>query len=501
MRKDRKIARIRLLMVISQFLLAGFVIYWLTGRFQNEKELLYKDLLVKFRASEQKMLDSLILEKMLGPVVYRQERPSDTLHHKSMIRIEINSGDSLKMNPLHKEQDFAFNPKGPVSIIRKKSPNQDFRFIGTRDTLIQIKNSDDTLPVNREKIFLQGVKMLAEITDDSSTINRSFFFNFSKNMDTSILIKSFEEEISKKGLQAVWTRNKLSRNPFYLSSQVLNNDFGVIIEKYTLYLVRQLIPNLAFGFILLVSTGAAFIISFRSLKKQIALNLFRDELVSNMGHELKTPVSTVKVVLEAINNFHPGKNPEKIQEYIQLAQKEMERLEILIQKVLETSVYHKPEDFLHKEQAELVELVQHIIPTFEMKVKHKGGDIRFTYEAGNFDLSIDRVHIQGVIMNLIDNGLKYSTEKPLIDIDLKRGKEGIFLLVSDNGPGIPEEYHQKIFEKFFRVPQHNRHNVKGYGLGLHYAAHIMKHHNGSITVRNNPSGGCAFTLFFPQIQS
>jgi len=111
-------------------------------------------------------------------------------------------------------------------------------------------------------------------------------------------------------------------------------------------------------------------------------------------------------------------------------------------------------------------------------------------------VAIDKLHIQGVLVNLIDNSLKYGDKPVHININLAEQNGKIQLALTDNGPGIPEEYKEKVFEKFFRVPNANRHNTKGHGLGLSYAAQVMRQHNGSINVNNVAAGGCMFTLSF-----
>jgi len=113
-----------------------------------------------------------------------------------------------------------------------------------------------------------------------------------------------------------------------------------------------------------------------------------------------------------------------------------------------------------------------------------------------FFVDADKLHVHGVLVNLIDNSLKYTCKKPKISIDLTQNEKETILTISDNGIGIPDEYLNKVFDKFFRVPTGDKHNVKGYGLGLNYAALVMKHHGGKISVENLDEGGCRFTLNF-----
>ena len=114
-------------------------------------------------------------------------------------------------------------------------------------------------------------------------------------------------------------------------------------------------------------------------------------------------------------------------------------------------------------------------------------------------MNVDKLHIHGVLVNLIDNSLKYNQMKPKISIGIYQNEKETKLTIDDNGIGIPDEYHNKVFDKFFRVPTGDKHNVKGYGLGLNYAALVMQHHGGSISVDNLDGGGCRFTLIFPKL--
>jgi len=130
-----------------------------------------------------------------------------------------------------------------------------------------------------------------------------------------------------------------------------------------------------------------------------------------------------------------------------------------------------------------------------------GAEVRFNVDEENLVINADKLHIHGVIVNLIDNSLKYCDKKPRMAIRLSRNDKETLVTLEDNGIGIPAEYLDKVFEKFFRVPTNNKHNVKGYGLGLHYSALVMQHHRGKIAAVNVEGGGCRFTLSFPNTDS
>jgi K+-sensing histidine kinase KdpD len=205
----------------------------------------------------------------------------------------------------------------------------------------------------------------------------------------------------------------------------------------------------------------------------------------------------VKVAVEALQKGDFQNDTVKTQDYLRMAALEIERLELLISKVLNDSLLENGNMMLDLERTELTKLVNETIHLLHIRFSEANASVHF--EKGNEELftNIDRLHIQGVLVNILDNSLKYADSAPKIEIrsGLLNGK--IFISVKDNGPGIPEEYKNKIFEKFFRVPAHDKHNVKGYGLGLSYATLIMKQHRGEISVVNNTDAGCTFTLFFP----
>jgi signal transduction histidine kinase len=137
----------------------------------------------------------------------------------------------------------------------------------------------------------------------------------------------------------------------------------------------------------------------------------------------------------------------------------------------------------------------------QIRIAQQQAQVKVDFSGSDFSIKADSLHLQGVLNSLLDNSLNYCEQTPSVFIWLEEQSSTVILTVSDNGIGIPEEYLNRVFDKFFRVPSGNRHNVKGYGLGLSYAASVMQQLNGSISVRNNPEGGCTFTLTFPKLST
>jgi signal transduction histidine kinase len=270
------------------------------------------------------------------------------------------------------------------------------------------------------------------------------------------------------------------------------------VQQFSGFLIRSIFPQMLFGLILLVLSASALLFAYRSLKKQVALNRLRDDFIGNISHELKTPVSTVKIALEALRTFDLQKDPKISGEYLEMASSELERLEQLVGKVLHHELLNNPSLVLQKEHCDLYEMARRVVRTLELPTLETGAEISMSEEEGACTVYVDPVYMEGVIMNLIDNSLKYAGPTPKIQVNIACDRSGATLSVRDNGPGIPDEFKDQVFEKFFRIPADDKHNVKGYGLGLNFASQVMEQHGGTISFSNLPDGGCRFTLQFPE---
>jgi signal transduction histidine kinase len=321
-------------------------------------------------------------------------------------------------------------------------------------------------------------------------------------LDTIVFNEMFASQMHRNGwdFKSEWINNndsnKDGRNIF-LRSDFFTQENGVLVKDYNRYLLVAMLPNLLFTIILLVVTCGALWLAFRSLQSQMKLSQLKDDFISNMSHELKTPISTVKLALEALGSYNVIDDPNRNREYLGMAASEMDRLELLATRVLNTSTMESGKMSLNKESVDLKDLTANVLSALHLRLQQAKATVQFEVKEGaSYLVAADKLHLQGVLVNLLDNSMKYAMQPPHIHIKLSEEAGKVQLHVADNGPGIPEEYKEKIFEKFFRVPDGFRHNTKGFGLGLSYAAQVMKQHNGSINVANRVNGGCQFTLTF-----
>jgi two-component system phosphate regulon sensor histidine kinase PhoR len=270
--------------------------------------------------------------------------------------------------------------------------------------------------------------------------------------------------------------------------------FDYELDKTFIYIVNKLWQPILFSLLLILLTVAAFVLLYRNMIRQKRLAELKNDLISNISHELKTPIATVGVALEALKSFNAIDDPERTREYLDISQNELQRLNMLVDKVLKLSIFEKKEIELKKERFDYKQLTAEIMNSMKLQFEKYHAKTSLHTEGDNFFLDADKLHITSVVYNLLDNALKYSKENPAINVSLKSGEEYIELSVQDNGIGIPSEYRSRIFDKFFRVPTGDRHNIKGYGLGLSYVAEVVKRHKGQISVDSEAGKGSTFTV-------
>jgi signal transduction histidine kinase len=261
---------------------------------------------------------------------------------------------------------------------------------------------------------------------------------------------------------------------------------------------KEIAPQILFSFFLTFIISLSFVLMYRSIRTQQRLMELKNDFISNVTHELKTPVATVSVALEALKDFHALNNPERTREYLSIAQSELNRLTLMTDKILKASVFENNGVTFFPEKIDLDLIIKQVLSSMRLVFEKKKLVIDYAAHGQDFDLQGSEVHLTNVIYNLVDNAFKYSREETTIAITLSKKEDIIRFAIQDQGVGIKKEYHKKIFEKFFRVPTGDVHNVKGYGLGLNYVASVVKGHAGTIQVDSEYGKGSCFIITLPE---
>ena len=264
------------------------------------------------------------------------------------------------------------------------------------------------------------------------------------------------------------------------------------------FLFAKLLPQAGFSVFTTLLIITAFYLVFRNLRNQQKLLLQKDNFISNVTHELKTPVASVGVALEAIRNFDVLEDKEKTLEYLELAGYELDRLEMMADKILKTSIHDYGEEIKkNKTSIDIGNIAERVMSSFRIMAEKKDIEVVLNRD-GDTSIHGNTEHLTQMIYNLVDNAFKYADEGKHIMIDVGEIPGSVILEIKDRGPGIAPEHRSKVFEKFYRIPTGNVHNVKGYGLGLHYVEGVVKHHNGKISLESITGKGCRFVVRLPK---
>lgn len=286
-----------------------------------------------------------------------------------------------------------------------------------------------------------------------------------------------------------WTRPMLV-NP-------LKKEFLVIkFQEDWKYLLYSLSWQLLIALLLIGLLLGTFFYLMKTILNQNKMAELRKNFVDNMTHELKTPVSTVMAAIEAIQMYGVKDDKEKMNRYLNISKRELEHLSNMIEKVLQMDIDATRGIVLQRSDFDLVAMVKGAIEVAQLN-KTKKVDFNLIAIPGKIMINGDEAHLKNVVNNLLENAIKYAGQEVYIEVEVKEMKENVHIRITDNGKGISSEYHNQIFDMFFRVPSGNLHDVKGFGLGLAYVKQVVKRHDGKITVDSELSKGSTFRILLP----
>ncbi|MBP6430422.1 MAG: HAMP domain-containing histidine kinase [Ferruginibacter sp.] len=280
---------------------------------------------------------------------------------------------------------------------------------------------------------------------------------------------------------------------------VLNKDYSYI-ELFFPHRGQYIIKQMVFWFassalLLLVLLGLSASIFY--LYRQKFLNETQKDFVNNFTHEFKTPLSVIKIAADVLQQKDISNNPERLQNYAAIISQQSSHLQGQIQRLLEIAYSDKTALILEKSEVNIKELVQQAVSGIQPLLNQKNAKVTVVEDGSNIIANVDNNYLQLALINILENAIKYSAT-PAIKINIEETSNDTIISIADNGIGIHEKYHKKIFDKFYRVPNGEIHQAKGFGLGLSFVQHVIKAHNGSIKVNSQPGGGSTFIISIPK---
>ncbi|HJP62721.1 MAG TPA: HAMP domain-containing sensor histidine kinase [Mucilaginibacter sp.] len=311
--------------------------------------------------------------------------------------------------------------------------------------------------------------------------------SFSTRSDTTHIINAHHSETNEYSYKYHGFKVFGIIGPEFFARAIFLKPQYAIIKGMTLVLILSVL--------LIVSAIAGFNYLVKTIQKQRKLAELKDDFINNMTHELKTPIATLTVAIEGLQKFNALNDQEKTQRYLQTSRNELVRLNDLVTKVLNISAFENDKIDLVKEKIDVDELLKDVIASEQLKT---GKQVGINYQNNGLTAIIaDKVHFRNMLVNLVDNAIKYSGEHPKITVSCIKSGNDALISVKDNGPGIPKSHQQLIFDKFHRIPTGNVHNVKGTGLGLSYVKYIAEAHGGTVTVKSEINAGSEFIISIP----
>lgn len=478
-----------ILMIVAIIGITGFQLYWLRQNYDREKksltiktEMAFRETVLQLQVARLK-LDGVNWEGKSGKPSVRVFMANDGEEH-------------LKVRVAPRQEIVS-----TINVIKSKLKDSLKNETKGR-TIITLNNS--TMSVTKDSQVLNGPPV-------PPTPGRERVFNLLYGVD------SLQDSLKVTEIDSAYRRAMAEEKltiPFSIIRADSNSADGPKLNEVTIglanpvtyklelgntfpYLMKRITQPILFSVLLLGITILSFVLLYRNLLKQRKLAELKNEFISNITHELKTPIATVGVAIEALRSFNAMQDPQRTREYLDISSNELQRLSLLVDKVLKLSMFEKKEIDLKYEPVNMKEITDEVVASLKLQLEKKKATVSVTAE-GETGLQGDRLHLLSVVFNLLDNALKYSKEKPVIDIRVTGTNQQVIFSVTDNGIGIPSAYKDKIFDKFFRVPHGDTHNAKGYGLGLSYAARVIQQHKGTIDVTNNEGNGVTFTIHLPK---
>lgn len=288
-------------------------------------------------------------------------------------------------------------------------------------------------------------------------------------------------------------------DPLVFTTPLTTDDellFRLRIENPDRQLLRDMAGVILSSLLMLAAVAGALIYLLRTLFRQKTLEEMRLDLTHNITHELKTPIAVANAANDALLDFGAADDPVRRGRYLTVIREQLAALGGMVQRILTMSVEEREEFTLRRERFALGALLDETAAKFRMKARGRA-EITVRVESADLAVTADRFHLGHVLDNLVDNALKYSGEQVSVLLTARRTAKGVELRVADNGIGMDRTAQAHIFEKFYRVPTGDRHDVKGFGLGLYYVRLIVTRHGGTVSVESAPGRGSTFILILP----
>lgn len=485
------------LIVFSILLLLALQILWLTNSYEKAYFDLRRDINGVFRNTVYQLRDTVFVSTIQPRIDSIQQGKQTATSRIEAIQMRKLQPDSLVVRGAASTvQVYISSSDASDSLIKDLQPftrslqNRSDKGINRSFT---IRIAPDSLNIDSLRIyFKENLYSLSPYLEPIVRVLKATEFPFNFQSHNSQSTFRWQQE-NTEARPNIFLRDSLNTESVRLNPHLR---YSASLIGARRLVIKEITPQILFSAILTLTIITAFVFMYRNIRSQQKLMAQKSDFISNITHELKTPVATVSVAIEALQNFDVGANPEKSKEYLNIAQHELDRLSAITDNILKTTLLEEGVINIQKQIINLDTLIEKTISSLKLLIEKSEASVKFEKTNDDFQVNGNILHLNNVVSNLIENAIKYSVQYPLITIQLRKEGNVILLSIKDEGPGIAKEFHQKVFEKFFRIPTGNIHNIKGYGLGLSYVSSIVKAHKAQIELISEVNKGCEFLIKF-----
>lgn len=487
---------IAILVIVSLTAIFAYQTYWLTNLYGSMKE------------QTERTINSAIKNADHIELFCRADSISQKNEERRKLGLQTTAEGEISCSTSFEKDS---NKKASQTVIKKKLIRPDSVLSESEKVVKSDKKSTDAVNIghNYNSLQIMAEQMQSAlhvaIDEDIKQINLSRFDSILRSdlikagLDIkhyTLIVQLKNDSIISSSLPAQVDTNKLMRYEF-VYDLMKQRAFKVYTEATNTVILRQMSGILITSFVILLVLGLSFWYLIRVIMQQRTLEEMKSDFTNNMTHELKTPISVAYAANDALLNFHQAEEKEKREKYLRISQEQLQRLSRLVEQILSSSMEKRKNFQLHREEIDMHTLLNQLVEQHKMKADEP---VDFTLHITPMDAVClaDKIHFSNALSNLIDNAIKYSPKTPQIDINCIQNQFETRISVTDKGMGIHEDKQKHIFDRFYRVPSGNVHNIKGYGLGLYYVKTIIQHHGGEILVKSELDKGSTFTIILPR---
>lgn len=353
------------------------------------------------------------------------------------------------------------------------------------------RNNVYASPSERVDVEFLDSLIRKEFAEDELPANYRFMVEDQNDLPVQFNLNPKNYDLSLDTNLTVYSRIALFPSNMLDDSLVLHVYFP---SKLT-FLFKEMLGSIGVTLTLVLIIVVTLIFMMRTIQEQRRLDEMKTDFISNMTHEFKTPISTISLACEAMSDSDMlGDSVNQTRPYVRMIDEENKRLSLLVERILQSAVLEKGKAELKKEFVLLNTMVYDAVENVKLKVRSMNGQISLDLPKEEMTVYADKMHLNNCLSNLLDNAIKYSKDAPQIEVVVISDKTSYQISVKDHGLGIRKEHIDKIFDKLYRVPTGNVHNVKGFGLGLSYVKSIIELHKWDLTVKSAFGEGTTFTI-------